>query len=198
MKFTVYSRATGEVLFSGDGQNPEVFENETQTVALGVQKGRGWIDEVGQHHPLPEQPSSDHVWSWEAKEWTDPRTIDRLRVLKGAEINAAREQKINAPIQYAGRLVDADTRAQANITNKINEITAREAAGDPMHPAMMIWRDADNLNVTFSDQAAMKAWLQGLVIAITQRGTEAYAWSWAVKAQVQAATSRAELDAIVW
>lgn len=198
MKFTVYSKSTGEVLFSGEGQNPEVFENDERAVALGVACPAGWVDAVGQHHPLPEQPSPDHVWSWETKEWTDPRTLAQFRAIKLHAIEQERDRRIGAPVAYQGRMVDADARAQSNITNKINEILAREQVGDPMPAAMMIWRDADNLNVTFADQGEMKAWLQGLVIAITQRGTEAYAWSWQMKAAVEQVSSRDELDAITW
>lgn len=198
MKFTVYSKKTGEVLFSGEGQNPEVMEDEERAVALGVQKERGWIDEVGQFHPMPERPDVSFEWDWGVKQWVDKTTLEDLRSIKLAHVNKERERRIAAPIEYQGRMLDSNARAQSNISNKISEITAREAIGSVMPAEMLVWRDAENETITFESQDKMKNWLLGLLIAITERGTAAYAWSWQVKEQVNAVATREELDAIQW
>ena len=143
-------------------------------------------------------PLYECSWNPETEEWLDARDVSTLKSAKSAAIEAERDRRISAPIEYLERLVDADARAQGNITDKINEINAREQIGSPMPVATMIWRDAENTNVTFESQDAMKAWLQGLVIAITQRGTEAYAWSWEVKNQLRSLDSKEEVEAFSW
>lgn len=198
MKFTVYKRDTGQVLFSGDGQNPEVFENEEQAVALGVKRDAGWIDAVGNHHALPERPSVFHEWDWSSKQWADARPIEMILAQKVVQVHQERDRRINAPIEYLGRMVDANPRAQSNITNKINEINARVQTGQAMPENLMIWLDAENQTVRFDSQGQMRDWLQGLVIAITQRGTEAYAWSWQVKDQLRALESKDAIEAFSW
>lgn len=198
MKFTVYKRDTGQVLFSGDGQNPEVFENEERAVALGVRRDAGWIDAVGSHHALPERPSIFHEWDWSTKQWVDARPIEAILAQKVVQVNQERDRRISAPIEYLGRRVDANARAQSNITNKINEINARIQMGQEMPEGLMIWLDADNQVKTFGSQEEMRDWLQGLVIAITQRGTEAYSWSWQVKDQLRALDSKSAIEAFSW
>lgn len=143
-------------------------------------------------------PSYPCTWSPESEQWVDARDLKELIAMKLREVEDERDRRISSPIEYLGRTVDADARAQGNITDKINEINAREQIGSPMPVATMIWRDAENTNVTFESQDAMKAWLQGLVIAITQRGTEAYAWSWEVKNQLRSLDSKEEVEAFSW
>lgn len=143
-------------------------------------------------------PSYPCTWSPESEQWVDARDLKELIAMKLREVEDERDKRISAPIEYLGRTVDADARAQGNITDKINEINAREQIGSLMSVATMIWRDAENTNVTFESQDAMKAWLQGLVIAITQRGTEAYAWSWEVKNQLRSLDSKEEVEAFSW
>lgn len=198
MKFTVYKRDTGQVLFSGEGQNPEVFENEEQAVALGVERKGGWVDAVGKHHSMPERPSVFHEWDWSSKQWTDARPVEMILAQKVVQIHQERDRRINAPIEYLGRMVDANPRAQSNITNKINEINARIQVGQAMPENLMIWLDAENQTVRFDSQEQMRDWLRGLVIAITQRGTEAYAWSWQVKDQLRALDTKSAIEAFSW
>ena len=143
-------------------------------------------------------PSYPCTWSPESEQWVDARDLKELIAVKLREVEDERDKRISAPIEYLGRTLDADARAQGNITDKINEINAREQIESPMPVATMIWRDAENTNVTFESQDAMKAWLQGLVIAITQRGTEAYAWSWEVKNQLRSLDSKEEVEAFSW
>ena len=128
----------------------------------------------------------------------DARPFATQQAAKLAAVEAERDARIRAAIAYNGRMVDADQRAQQNITDKISELTAREATGTAMPLETMVWRDADNQTATFETEAEMKMWLQGLVIAITQRGTEAYTWSWQVKELVNTATTSEELARITW
>ena len=143
-------------------------------------------------------PSYPCTWSPESEQWVDARDLEELIAMKLREVEDERDRRISSPIEYLGHLVDADARAQANITNKISEITAREAIGSVMPAEMLVWRDAENKTITFESQEQMRDWLQGLVIAITQRGTESYAWSWQVKDQLRALESKDAIEAFSW
>jgi len=72
-KFTVFEKTTGRVLFWGTASEPSVFENDLQGVLIGSSHEIGWLD-AGVHHELPDQPSENHVFSYTAKQWEDPRT----------------------------------------------------------------------------------------------------------------------------
>ena len=143
-------------------------------------------------------PSYPCTWSPESEQWVDARDLKELIAVKLREVEDERDRRISAPIEYLGRLVDADARAQGNITDKISEISAREQVGSPMPESTMVWRDANNQVVTFDSQEQMRDWLQGVVIAITQRGTEAYSWSWQVKDQLRALESKDAIEAFSW
>jgi hypothetical protein len=135
--------------------------------------------------PMPAQPSPYHVFDWPTKAWV--ADLAAIRAAQRKAIEAQREALIYAPaIVYDGANLDADATSQRNITEKLNDIARREQESDPMPAPMLMWRDADNVDHTFADQAAYRSWLNGLAIALGLRGTQAYAWSWAKKAALEA------------
>lgn len=148
--------------------------------------------------PLPSKPSPEYLFDYESKQWFDPETLDTLMALRMGEVDAERMRRYVEPIQYLGRSLDADLTAQKNISDKLSEIKARENLGLVMPPELMLWRDADNLTEVFASMEAMKEWLQGLVVAIAQRGTEDYVWAWQTKSAIQTAQTKDEVRAIAW
>lgn len=144
----------------------------------------------------PPRPSEKHSFDYATKQWVDLRTIDDLKAPLLVQVNDARIAYSTAPIEYAGRLVDADLTAQTNINNKLLELAACKALGVDMNPDLMLWRDADNLNVSFSTMDDMERWLQGLVAKIAERGTQCYIWSWNIKASIEAAATVDEFPTI--
>jgi hypothetical protein len=145
--------------------------------------GHYWDGQAVQ--PKPAQPSPYHVFDWSTKTWG--ADLEAIRTAKRGAIEAQRELQIYAPlIVYDSINLDADARSQRNITEKLNDIALREQESDPMPAEMLMWRDADNVDHTFETQAAYRSWLNGLAIALGLRGTQAYAWSWAKKAALDA------------
>jgi hypothetical protein len=72
--FIAYSKGTGEVLFSGTSDRPELLENDLTSILLGEEKvEEGYItDSI--YYPLPDKPSIHHVFDYTTKTWVDPRT----------------------------------------------------------------------------------------------------------------------------
>lgn len=143
---------------------------------------------------LPPKPNPYCMWQGE---WIDPRALDELRDAAKVQVTKERDLRGTSPILYDGRMVDSDADAQRNINIKLGEIEGRLALALPMPQELMVWRDADNEVKVFATMDEMRAWLQGLTVAIAQRGTMTYAWSWQVKAALEAATTGAELAQIV-
>jgi Domain of unknown function (DUF4376) len=163
----------------------ELTENEAVAGIAYVQDG--------QLH-LAGEPPAMHAWDWSAKAWGPDLAAAKAAKLR--EIERERDRRITAVIAYAGANVDADERAQKNVSNKLAEIAQREALSQPMPTELLVWRDADNNMHAFATPGEYLAWLGGLAVAMAERGTLAYAWSWQAKAAAAAATTLAELDAI--
>lgn len=199
--FFIY-KPSGEIICSGRCPQNMLEMQGAHLEGVTVQEGvASWETDYildGNVTPKGVRPSADHKFDYTLRQWVDPRTLDDLKELQLVKVDTERAVRNVAPIEYAGRSLDADLLAQKNISDKLSEIKAREDMGQTMPPELMLWRDADNQNETFADMRAMKSWLQGLVVAIAQRGTEAYIWAWQTKAAIAAATTRAELDAISW
>jgi hypothetical protein len=154
----------------------ELAENEAVSGIAYVQDGQ---------LRLAGQPPAMHAWDWQTRSWKPD--FDAAKAAMRQAIEAERERRIYARvIVYDGKNVDADAWAQRNISEKLNDIARREQEGVPMPVEMLMWRDADNVDHQFADQAAYRSWLNGLAIALGLRGTQAYAWSWGKKAQLDA------------
>lgn len=146
----------------------------------------------------PTRPSGWHYFDYATKQWEDPRGVKELQAEYLAAVEKEKLARKTAPIFYEGHLVDAHTTAQTNITNKLNELNAIEALGLSAESIDLYWRVADNSSVEFDSLASMKAWLLGLVAAISRRTTEIYSWSWVQKEKIRSSTSKEELEALGW
>lgn len=146
--------------------------------------------------PLPECPSHRHMLDPVTKTWVDGRTLTELKVEKCLKVDGLRTAKSVLPIEYDGALLDADLKAQSNISNKLLEIRENIDLGREMGTSVLFWRDADNEMHTFSDMAYFKQWLGMLAITITERGTLLYQWAWKKKALIDAATTPEEVEAV--
>lgn len=197
VKVVVFMKDSGRITSVGTTCHPELLESSEQGVLTNITADveNDYVHQGSIHHK-GERPSNVHIFDYTTKQWMDPRTIDELKAPLLVQVNDARIAYSTAPIEYAGRLVDADLTAQSNINNKLLELAACKALGVDMNPDLMLWRDADNNYVTFSTMDDMERWLQGLVTKIAERGTQCYVWMWNIKASIEAATTVDEFPAI--
>lgn len=98
-------------------------------------------------------------------------------------INYLREQRLLQPVEYNGNRFDTDDRSRSNVIGVALQI---QAGGEL--PDSFTWRSTDNIDVPF---AAADVIALGLLIG--QSVQQTYAWSWAVKAQIDDA---ADIDQI--
>lgn len=138
----------------------------------------------------PSRPSSKHVWNKITKQWEDPRTIEQIKLEKRAEINQAREAEFDAPLVTPHGTFDSDPKARTSITDAVLLAQTLQSLGTPTTIDFTLY---DNSTVTL-DTAGMIT--VGLMLG--QKIQAAHAKSRALKAQIEAATTKEQIDAIKW
>jgi hypothetical protein len=189
--FVIYDLLTGLVQQSGY-TSIEVAEMSLPE-GLGVLETAEKVDHrtsrvVGESiEQIAPRPSLTHLWVDDG--WVEQRTAEELLLEKQEnlylKIKVERERRNALPITYEGALFDADEKGQRNLTAWMVNI----ASGIPVPPGF-VWRDYDNV-----DHPADAAFIVGLGNSVVLRGTLLYQTAWAKKAEVEAITSLAEVEA---
>ena len=125
---------------------------------------------------FPVKPSPYHEWDWTTKSWLP--NLDAAKAAKKAEIETERMQRINAPLIYDGKVLDADQTARDNLKAKLEEVRERIRLNMPMAPELLVWRDNSNVTHSWPTIEAYHDWLAGYAVAMSDRGTRCYACAW--------------------
>lgn len=179
--YSVFDSTTGQILRSGlclpDDLDRQAGPGEW-VIAEQLDDRRFYIDtRSGTPIPLPPQPTEFHSWDWAERTWRGDVAACRSAI--NAKINAARAERVAAPLSFAGFRFDASDAAQRNI-----EAWRSRLAGGIAAPADFVWRDADNI-----EHACNAEFLWGLSEAIATREFAIYHASWRHKAAIEALTS---------
>lgn len=186
----------GQLLMSGQSMVVPELEGATDIGELPPSLDHYWS--AGSWLEKPPKPSNHHKFNWVNKTWFDARTADQFKSAKLKEIESERVRRTVEPILYQGSMLDADKKAQENISAKLQELGQRIDLGLDVPPAQLIWRDHANETHSFATLQDYRAWLGGLAIAITERGTAAYMWAWQMKAALAEANSIPDIQALIW
>lgn len=185
MIFTIYETSTGRVVQGGTSYDPYLFLKDGQSVVEGVEFYAGWMVGDKNFEP-PTQPSFDHVFDWNIKQWIDPRTLQDLKDAQWAQIKQARSQAEYAGFTWDGSVFDSDAISQNRITGAVTLAT--------LSPAFTIsWILADNTVRTLSATDMMQ-----VGEALGQHVAAQFAHGAALRAQIEEALARAEVEAVVW
>lgn len=109
------------------------------------------------------------------------------KAAKTREIEAARDAACFADISALGRAWQTDERSQT----LLNAAITLAQAGAPLPD---VWRDAANANMAVTALADLLA-IAGAMAVQTQA---AYSQSWARKAEIEAATTIGQVNAVIW
>lgn len=134
---------------------------------------------------LPAQPSPYHEWDWPTKSWLP--NLDAAKAAKKTEIEAERNRRINEPLLYDGKVLDADQAARDNLKAKLEEVRERIRLNIPMAPDLLVWRDNANQTHSWPTIEVYHDWLAGYAVAMSDRGTRCYACAWHHKDVLKAA-----------
>lgn len=134
--------------------------------------------------PYPVKTSPHMVWDNLDEIWVED--LAGAKAVKWGEIKLARYGVLFGTLTYAGNVYDIDASSQQDIMG-----AAQLALFDST--TSVEWTLADNTSVvlTASD-------LIGLGVALGQHKDQAHKTARQLRAQIEAATSQAELDAIAW
>lgn len=142
--------------------------------------------------PVPWSEGDTYISRANAGDYNPPAppepTLDELQEAKKTEINIARETAKYAGINHNGYDWQTDNEARDNINGTLTAVNA----GVPL-PSDFTWRTEDNQDVPM-DAAGLTA----LSAAVLAQDFALYQQSWALKAQVDAATTAEEVAAINW
>lgn len=105
----------GEILFSIQA-NDETIELNTPNSCIAVEDPpnsnmfykNGWVD-------MPPQPSSNHIFDYNLKQWVDPRSIEQVREQKWSEVKSLRDQLEFGGFEFEGNIYDSDQVSQGRI-----------------------------------------------------------------------------------
>jgi hypothetical protein len=194
--YTVIDMASGQILRGGGTEHAQAHPLEAgEGLYVGeALSARQWYFVDGLPVAYTEQelvvmaarPRYACHWDIATKTWADDRTAQDLQAAHAAAIEAERDRRLYASIDFQGKTIQARPVDQKNLSDKQWEMQQRAALGQPLPDQLRVWRALDNTLVPFADDAAYMAWLGGLTIALATRGTMAYAWSWAKKAALVA------------
>lgn len=136
--------------------------------------------------PIPPRPSEHHVFDYEAKEWTDPRTLEDLRAAAHARIERWRDEQERTGItfEHAGHTWDGGLATRTRLMPVLSL---------PALPGGFFWTDADNADVPM-DLPALQALAAAHELAIVQRGFAIHVRQREMKSAIETMTA-AQLDA---
>lgn len=192
MKFTVYCVETGEIASVIDC--PLGMENLQIGMGQGIIEG-AFSDEIyyvenGEAITIPASPSPHHQFNYSTKQWEDPRTLADLQAARWTAIKAAREGEEFGTFTWDGSTFDSDLTSQSRIQGAAQLAQIALAAGQPFS---IEWTLANNTARTLdaSQMIAVGMAMGAHINACHQKAR-------ALRQQIDAATSAAEIEAIAW
>ena len=124
----------------------------------------------------PIRPSNWHTWDTTTESWLP--NLDAAKAAKKTEIEAERNRRINEPLIYDGKVLDADQAARDNLKAKLEEVRERIRLNMLMAPELLVWRDNGNQTHSWPTIEVYHDWLAGYAVAMSDRGTRCYACAW--------------------
>lgn len=186
-QFIIYD-AQGKILCTGTC--PDDHMEQQAKAGESVIEGKAddaleYIDE-GRVATKPSKPSINHIFDYTTKQWIDPRTLQDLKAAQWSVIKAARQASEYAGFLWGNSTFDSDSISQSRIQGAV------QLAG--MDAAFTIdWTLANNTVRTLSG-----ADMTAVGVALGQHVAAQHAKARALRAQIEAATTAAQVAAVVW
>ena len=116
--------------------------------------------------------------------------LDELKQAKREEINAARDNAEQGGFEYMGKIFDSDIVSCIRIQGAAQSMQAAAMAEEV---PTITWTCQDNSTVELTAQE-----LVGLSVALAEWSNTCHEKATALKAQIDAATTNAEVEAVKW
>ena len=145
-----------------------------------------YLSADGEIVAVPAQPASHHIFNWQTKQWEDPRTLQDLKAAQWATIKQARSAAEYAGFTWDGSTFDSDAVSQNRITGAVTLAQLSSAF-------TIDWTLATNQVRTLNQSEMLQVGAALGVHVQTQ-----FAKGQSLRVQIDAATTQAEVEAIVW
>lgn len=116
-------------------------------------------------------------------------SLEELKIIKRAEINAARDEAEQGGFSYMGKMFDSDQVSCLRMTAAAQAMSLLPASDD----STITWTCQDNSTIDLTAQE-----LVGLVVALATWSNTCHEKATALKAQIDAAKTAEELEKITW
>ena len=193
MIYTIYKITTGEIL--------RVLSCTAEDLLLQLSTDESYIDgnfpddkfyiDGGLAISLPAKNETNHVFDYSTKQWVDNRTLEEVKLLKNKEINTARTAANQSFFVFDGKQIAVDALSRSDIDGVSDIVTL---TGSLPINWVGAWKAIDNTFVPIPDVATWTAFCSALVA----QGTANFSHSQDLKTALAAATTIAEVEAIVW
>jgi len=131
-------------------------------------------------------PSEHHTFNWQTKQWEDPRTLQEIKDAQWALIKKARTRAEYAGFTWDGSTFDSDAISQ-------NRITGAVTLAQLSNTFTIDWTLATNQVRTLNQSEMLQVGAALGVHVQTQ-----FAKGQSLRVQIDAATTQAEVEAVVW
>lgn len=140
---------------------------------------------------LANPPGPGFEWVPALGKWLDMRPLEQAKADAWSTIKRMREQAFAARAISPNGVAYSITADKANLADRLASLDAAISLGAATETTTIQWRDRDNVAHELSITG-----LRVLAAAMGARGQAIYEHSWALDAQVKAATSSGQLVAI--
>jgi hypothetical protein len=174
--------------------NPAVDGHE-QVFTQSLHDAATWTSEnlyfaAGELQVLPQRTAPYHTWDWDALQWADKRTLDVAKQARWSRIKEFREDALTSPLTTPFGVFDAAASAQKSITDAVLMLQTLSGLGTPTTIDFTL---ADNTTATLTTEQMVQV---GLLLG--QRTQQVYAKARELRARIEAATTKEEVEAVAW
>lgn len=202
MRYIRYRPDTGRITQDGfcadDALEDQALDGDLVMAHETASYSTHWVDNgvVTEYSPeaklaLANPPGPGFKWSPAQGAWADQRLLSQARADAWQAIKRRREQAFAARAVSSASIAYSIAADKANLADRLASLQAAIAIGAADSTTSITWRDRDN-----AEHALTIAGLNLLAAEMGARGQAIYERSWALDAQVQAATSNAQLTTI--
>ena len=165
----------------------KIINEETKLCEVGLGSNANFYQSIGMTEQEVEQGFDGQ---WYLLGFAPEKPLEELKTEKRAEINAARDEAEQGGFEYMGKIFDSDQVSCQRISCAAQAMSAVAMSGEI---PTITWTCQDNTTIDLSASELM-----GLVVALAQWSNSCHEKATALKAQIDACTSKEELDAITW
>ena len=145
-----------------------------------------WVEVIGPEVTSTFPPTANHIFNYVTKQWEDPRTLQELKDAQWTLIKRFRSATEYAGFTWDGSTFDSDAVSQNRITGAVTLAQLSSAF-------TIDWTLATNQVRTLNQSEMLQVGAALGVHVQTQ-----FAKGQSLRVQIDAATTQAEVEAVVW